>query len=176
MYERIRNLREDHDLKQEDIARLLHCTQACSPIMRPASGISQRRCFAHWRTSTTSASTICWGRPAGKNRTQNSIRPRQAVCLPGTFPYRVRRRAPSAGYFSRCACLLHIFSSPEYDGMSGKAQNSISEVTSMCNNNGLCGCLNNNWWWIVILILLLCNCGGWNGCESNNNNGCGCGC
>ena len=41
----------------------------------------------------------------------------------------------------------------------------------MCNNNGLCGCLNNNWWWIVILILLLCNCGGWNGCESNNNNG-----
>ena len=46
----------------------------------------------------------------------------------------------------------------------------------MCNNNGLCGCLNNNWWWIVILILLLCNCGGWNGCEGNNNNGCGCGC
>jgi len=46
----------------------------------------------------------------------------------------------------------------------------------MCNNNGLCGCLNNNWWWIVILILLLCNCGGWNGCERNNNNGCGCGC
>ena len=29
MYERIRNLREDHDLKQEDVARLLHCTQAC---------------------------------------------------------------------------------------------------------------------------------------------------
>ena len=29
MYERIRNLREDHDLKQADIARLLHCTQAC---------------------------------------------------------------------------------------------------------------------------------------------------
>ena len=46
----------------------------------------------------------------------------------------------------------------------------------MCNNNGLCGCLNNNWWWIVILILLFCNCGGWNGVESNNNNGCGCGC
>ena len=46
----------------------------------------------------------------------------------------------------------------------------------MCNNNGLCGCLNNNWWWIVILILLQCNCGGWNGCENNNNNGCGCGC
>ena len=46
----------------------------------------------------------------------------------------------------------------------------------MCNNNGLCGCLNNNWWWIVILILLFCNCGGWNGCEGNNNNGCGCGC
>jgi len=46
----------------------------------------------------------------------------------------------------------------------------------MCNNNGLCGCLNNNWWWIVILILLFCNCGGWNGCENNNNNGCGCGC
>ena len=36
----------------------------------------------------------------------------------------------------------------------------------MCNNNGLCGCLNNNWWWIVILILLLCNCGGWSSiCE-----------
>ena len=29
MYERIRNLREDHDLKQEDLAKVLHCTQAC---------------------------------------------------------------------------------------------------------------------------------------------------
>lgn len=29
MYERIRALREDKDLKQEDIAKLLNCTQAC---------------------------------------------------------------------------------------------------------------------------------------------------
>lgn len=29
MYRRIRDLREDHDLKQEDLAKLLHCTQAC---------------------------------------------------------------------------------------------------------------------------------------------------
>ena len=29
MYERIRNLREDHDLKQEDLAKVLNCTQAC---------------------------------------------------------------------------------------------------------------------------------------------------
>lgn len=29
MYERIRNLREDKDLKQEDLAKLLNCTQAC---------------------------------------------------------------------------------------------------------------------------------------------------
>lgn len=29
MYERIRNLREDMDLKQEDLAKLLNCTQAC---------------------------------------------------------------------------------------------------------------------------------------------------
>lgn len=29
MFERIRNLREDHDLKQEDVARVLNCTQAC---------------------------------------------------------------------------------------------------------------------------------------------------
>ena len=29
MYERIRNLREDKDLNQEDLAKLLHCTQAC---------------------------------------------------------------------------------------------------------------------------------------------------
>jgi transcriptional regulator with XRE-family HTH domain len=29
MYERIRNMREDSDLKQEDIAKLLNCTQAC---------------------------------------------------------------------------------------------------------------------------------------------------
>jgi len=43
----------------------------------------------------------------------------------------------------------------------------------MCNNNGICGCLNNNWWWIVILVLLLCNCGG--GCGSNYS-GCGNGC
>ena len=46
----------------------------------------------------------------------------------------------------------------------------------MCNNNGICGCLNNNWWWIIILILLLCNCGnnwGGNWCGNDNNN-CGC--
>ena len=29
MYERIRNLREDKDLTQRDIATLLHCSQAC---------------------------------------------------------------------------------------------------------------------------------------------------
>lgn len=29
MYRRIRDLREDQDLKQEDIAKLLNCTQAC---------------------------------------------------------------------------------------------------------------------------------------------------
>lgn len=27
IYHRIRNLREDHDLKQVDVARALHCTQ-----------------------------------------------------------------------------------------------------------------------------------------------------
>ena len=29
MYQRIRDLREDRDLMQEDIANLLNCTQAC---------------------------------------------------------------------------------------------------------------------------------------------------
>lgn len=29
MYQRIRDLREDKDLKQEDLANLLNCTQAC---------------------------------------------------------------------------------------------------------------------------------------------------
>ncbi len=29
MYRRIRDLREDRDMKQEDLAALLHCTQAC---------------------------------------------------------------------------------------------------------------------------------------------------
>ena len=29
MFERIRNLREDRDLKQEDIAKILNCSQAC---------------------------------------------------------------------------------------------------------------------------------------------------
>ena len=29
MYRRIRDLREDRDLKQEDLATLLNCTQAC---------------------------------------------------------------------------------------------------------------------------------------------------
>lgn len=29
MYERIRNLREDHDLKQSDLAAMLNCTQVC---------------------------------------------------------------------------------------------------------------------------------------------------
>lgn len=29
MYQRIRDLREDRDLKQADMARLLNCTQAC---------------------------------------------------------------------------------------------------------------------------------------------------
>ena len=45
----------------------------------------------------------------------------------------------------------------------------------MCNNNGICGCLNNNWWWIIILVLLFCNCGNcgntWNNCDRDN---CGC--
>jgi len=40
----------------------------------------------------------------------------------------------------------------------------------MCNNNGICGCLNNNWWWIIILLLIFCNCGG--GCGSTFG-GCG---
>ena len=29
MYKRIRDLREDKDLKQEDLAKTLNCTQAC---------------------------------------------------------------------------------------------------------------------------------------------------
>lgn len=29
MYERIRNIREDRDLSQSTIAKLLHCTQVC---------------------------------------------------------------------------------------------------------------------------------------------------
>ena len=29
MYGRIRDLREDRDLKQDDLAKLLNCTQAC---------------------------------------------------------------------------------------------------------------------------------------------------
>lgn len=29
MYERIKNLREDHDLTQQELAKMLHCTQAC---------------------------------------------------------------------------------------------------------------------------------------------------
>ena len=29
MYDRIKGLREDRDLKQEDLARYLNCTQAC---------------------------------------------------------------------------------------------------------------------------------------------------
>ena len=37
------------------------------------------------------------------------------------------------------------------------------EVDLMCNNNGICGCLNNNWWWIIILVLLFCCCGNGNG-------------
>ena len=45
----------------------------------------------------------------------------------------------------------------------------------MCNNNGICGCLNNNWWWIIILVLLFCNCGNNFGCGCERNNyGCGC--
>ena len=40
----------------------------------------------------------------------------------------------------------------------------------MCNNNGICGCLNNNWWWIIILVLLFCN-----GCGGSTFGGCGCG-
>lgn len=44
----------------------------------------------------------------------------------------------------------------------------------MCNNNGICGCLNNNWWWIIILVLLFCNCGNGNtyGCERDRDCGC----
>ena len=73
MYERIRNLREDHDLKQEDIARLLHCTQAC---------------YSNYETGKRDIPTevlhtladyyhVSWGEPAGKSRTLNNNRPRQ---------------------------------------------------------------------------------------------------
>ena len=29
MYHRLRNLREDRDLRQKDLAEVLHCTQVC---------------------------------------------------------------------------------------------------------------------------------------------------
>ena len=29
MFERLRELREDHDLSQQDLASVLHCTQVC---------------------------------------------------------------------------------------------------------------------------------------------------
>ena len=45
----------------------------------------------------------------------------------------------------------------------------------MCNNNGICGCLNNNWWWIIILVLLFCNCGNSFGCNNcDRDRDCGC--
>ena len=45
----------------------------------------------------------------------------------------------------------------------------------MCNNNGICGCLNNNWWWIIILVLLFCNCGNGFGCNNyDRDRDCGC--
>ena len=52
--------------------------------------------------------------------------------------------------------------------MSGDSPQKISEVLTMCNNNGFCG---GNICWIIVIILLLCNCGG-NGLMTGNN-GCG---
>ncbi len=110
MYERIRNLREDHDLKQEDIARLLHCTQGPAiPITRPASGTSQRRCFTPWQTTTTSASTICWGEPAGKSRTLNNNRPRQAYRCRGFFTYGAPAAVPCGIFFVSRLPTAHFF-------------------------------------------------------------------
>lgn len=46
----------------------------------------------------------------------------------------------------------------------------FSEVISMCNNNGSCGC---NIWWIIILAVLFCCCGnGNNGLFGGCNNTC----
>jgi hypothetical protein len=57
--------------------------------------------------------------------------------------------------------------------MSGDSPQKISEVLTMCNNNGFCG---GNICWIILIILLLCNCGGGNGLFNNGGNNCGCGC
>ena len=78
MYERIRNLREDHDLKQEDIARLLHCTQACCSNYEtgkrdiPTEVLRALADFYHVSID------YLLGRPAGKNRTRNNVSPRLA--------------------------------------------------------------------------------------------------
>lgn len=68
---------------------------------------------------------------------------------------------------------LHIFSPPEYHGMSGKPlRKNLMEVFLMCNN-GFCG--GNNCWWIIILVLLFCcGCGNNNYGSYSNNNSCGC--
>lgn len=81
MYERIRNLREDHDLKQEDIARLLHCTQAC---------------YSNYETGKRDIPTEVLHTLAdyyhvsidyllGRTRTLNDNRPRQAYRCRGFF-------------------------------------------------------------------------------------------
>ncbi len=59
MYQRIRDLREDRDLRQQDVAAYLCCTQVCYSNYENGAVTFQRRCCASWPTFSARARTIC---------------------------------------------------------------------------------------------------------------------
>lgn len=63
MYRRIRDLREDRDLRQKDLAEVLHCTQVCYSHYEIGKRDIPTGCWSSWRRFTAPAPTTCWASP-----------------------------------------------------------------------------------------------------------------
>lgn len=62
-YERIRDLREDHDLYQKDLANYLHCSQVAYSHYELETEIFQPAFSFSWHTSIIPALIIYWDKP-----------------------------------------------------------------------------------------------------------------
>jgi transcriptional regulator with XRE-family HTH domain len=63
MYTRIRNLREDADLRQKDLAAYLNCSQVCYSRYELGERDIPTAVLAELPGFTEPARTICWGLP-----------------------------------------------------------------------------------------------------------------
>ena len=80
-YRRLRDLREDHDLKQINVASMLNMSQTGYSKYEtgendiPTHILIQLADFYPWQTTTTSASTICSIKPIIRNETNDGSLP-----------------------------------------------------------------------------------------------------